>query len=100
MRKVPAAASFAKAFEAKYGAVSSYGPLAYEATNILLDAIKTVGQAGPRRDSRRGPRHQGLPGHPRLPDDFDAKGDVATPTIYIYQVKGTDFEQVKIGDRS
>ena len=31
-------------FEAKYGPVSSYGPLAYEAANIILEAIKKVGK--------------------------------------------------------
>ena len=43
MRKVPAAARFVKAFEAKYGALSSYGPLAYEAANIILEAAKKAG---------------------------------------------------------
>src|SRR5262245_8591607 len=40
MKKIPAAVDFVKAFEAKYGTLSSYGPLAYEATNIILEAIK------------------------------------------------------------
>ena len=45
MKKVPAAASFVKAFEAKYGPLSSYGPLAYEAANIILEAVKKIGKA-------------------------------------------------------
>src|SRR5215470_3270663 len=45
LKKVPSATAFAQAFEAKYGPVSSYGPLAYEGANILLNAIKTAGEA-------------------------------------------------------
>jgi hypothetical protein len=30
---------------------------------------------------------------------FDAKGDVATPTLYVYQVKGRNFELVKAVSR-
>ena len=42
--KVPSATAFAEAFEAEYGPVSSYGPLAYEATNIILSSIEKVGK--------------------------------------------------------
>jgi ABC-type branched-subunit amino acid transport system substrate-binding protein len=44
LKKVPAATAFSEAFEAEYGPVSSYGPLAYEATNIILSAIEKVGK--------------------------------------------------------
>ena len=40
----PCRGEFVKAFEAKHGALSSYGPLAYEATNIMLEAVKKAGK--------------------------------------------------------
>lgn len=95
LKKIPAAQAFVKAFEAKYGPVSSYGPLAYEAANIILEAIKRVGRADRAavRDAVRATRnYQGILG---IPISFDEKGDVAGGVIYFYQVKGPGFEQVK-----
>ncbi|MCK6451052.1 MAG: branched-chain amino acid ABC transporter substrate-binding protein [Alphaproteobacteria bacterium] len=95
IKKIPAAASFVKAFEAKHGALSSYGPLSYEATNILLTAIRTAGKADRAavRDAVRATKDfKGILG---LPIAFDAKGDVATPSLAVYQVKGKGFELVK-----
>jgi len=95
MKKIPAAVDFVKAFEAKYGTLSSYGPLAYEATNIILEAIKKVGKPDRTaiRDAVRATKgYQGILGQNIA---FDDKGDVATPTLYVYQVKGAGFELVK-----
>ncbi len=95
VRKVPTAAAFAKAFEAKFGSVSSYGPLAYEATNILLTAIQKVGKPDRAaiRDAVRATKdYKGILGNSVT---FNDKGDVDTQNIYIYQVKGPDFVQVK-----
>jgi branched-chain amino acid transport system substrate-binding protein len=95
LKKIAAAAAFVKAFEAKYGPVSSYGPLAYEAANIILDAVKRAGKADRAavRDAIRGTKnYKGILG---FPISFDDKGDVAGGVIYVYQVKGTGFEQVK-----
>jgi branched-chain amino acid transport system substrate-binding protein len=95
MKKLPAAENFVKAFESKHGAVSSYGPLAYEAANILLEAVKTAGKADRAavRDAVRATKdYKGILG---FPIGFDVKGDVATPTLSVYQVKGKGFELVK-----
>jgi branched-chain amino acid transport system substrate-binding protein len=95
VRKTPTAYAFTKAFEAKYGTVSSYGPLAYEAANILLTAIQKVGKPDRAaiRDAVRATKgYQGLLGSSVT---FNDKGDVDTQNIYIYQVKGPDFVQVK-----
>jgi branched-chain amino acid transport system substrate-binding protein len=95
MKKVPAAAEFVKAFEAKYGPLSSYGPLAYEGANIILEAIKKAGKADRAavRDAVRATKnYKGILG---VPITFDDKGDVAGGVIFVYQVKGTGFEQIK-----
>lgn len=92
--KVATARAFAKAFSAKYGPIGSYGPLAYEATNILLTAIKKAGKPDRAaiRDAVRATRnYQGLLGQVT----FNDKGDVSDQHVYIYQVKGPDFVQVK-----
>jgi branched-chain amino acid transport system substrate-binding protein len=94
IRKISPAADFVKAFEAKYGTLSSYGPLAYEAANILLTAIQKVGKtdrAAIRDAVRATSNFQGILGFPLT---FDEKGDVKGANVYIYQVKGDGFEQL------
>jgi branched-chain amino acid transport system substrate-binding protein len=95
MKKMPAAAEFVKAFEAKYGPLSSYGPLAYEGANIILEAVKKAGKTDRAavRDAIRATKdYKGVLG---VPITFDDKGDVAGGVIFVYQVKGKNFEQVK-----
>jgi branched-chain amino acid transport system substrate-binding protein len=91
MTKIPAAVEFVKSFEDKYGTLSSYGPLAYEATNILLTAIQKVGKEDRPaiRDAVRATKdYQGVLG---FPISFDDKGDVAGATLFVYQVEGDGF---------
>lgn len=91
MTKVPAAVNFVKAYEAKYGQISSYGPLAYEAANILLTAIKTAGKpdrALVAQTVRATQNYQGILG---FPITFDDKGDIKGAQVYVYQVKGDGF---------
>ena len=95
MKKVPAAVEFVKAYESKYGSLSSYGPLAYEAANIILNAVKTVGKADRAavRDAVRNTKgYRGILGQDIT---FDQKGDVAGAAVYVYQVKGKGFEFMK-----
>lgn len=95
MKKIPAASSFVKSFEGKYGSISSYGPLAYEAANILLEAVKKAGKADRAAVAdavRQTKGYKGILGQPIV---FDAKGDVATQSLSVYKVKGSGFELVK-----
>ena len=95
VRKLPSAEAFVRTYEKKFGSISSYGPLAYEAANILLTAIQKVGKADRAaiRDAVR--QTKGYNGILGQPVTFNAKGDVAAQNIYIYQVKGTDFVQLQ-----
>jgi branched-chain amino acid transport system substrate-binding protein len=94
LKKVPTATAFAAAFEDQYGPVSSYGPLAYEATNLMLAAIEKTGsldRAAIRDAVRATENYEGILG---FPISFDDKGDVVGANVYIYQVQGTGFELV------
>jgi branched-chain amino acid transport system substrate-binding protein len=95
MAKVPTAVEFVKAFEAEYGTLSSYGPLAYEGANILLTAIQKAGKADRAavRDAMRATKdYTGILGFPITLND---KGDVSGATVFVYQVKGDGFEFLK-----
>jgi branched-chain amino acid transport system substrate-binding protein len=94
LKKVPTATAFSEAFEAAYGPASSYGPLAYEATNLMLSAIEQVGEldrAAIRDAVRATENYTGILG---FPITFDDKGDVVGANVYIYQVQGPGFELV------
>jgi branched-chain amino acid transport system substrate-binding protein len=93
-KAIPAAQDFNKAFESKYGPVSSYGPLAFEAANILLEAIKSAGKADRAAvaEAVRKTDREGILG---TKISFDEQGDVANPFLSVYQVQGTDFVSVK-----
>jgi branched-chain amino acid transport system substrate-binding protein len=94
LKKVPTATAFSEAFEAEYGPASSYGPLAYEATNLMLSAIEQVGEldrAAIRDAVRATENYTGILG---FPITFDDKGDVVGANVYIYQVQGPGFELV------
>jgi branched-chain amino acid transport system substrate-binding protein len=95
MKKIPAASSFVKSFEAKYGSLSSYGPLAYEAANILLEAVKKAGKADRAAVAQAVRETKGYKGILGQPITFDGKGDIATQSLSVYQVKGNGFELVK-----
>ena len=94
LEKVPTASEFAQKFEEKYGPVSSYGPLAYEGTNLMLSAIEKAGsldRAKIRDAVRATENYTGILG---FPISFDDKGDVVGANVYIYQVQGMGFELV------
>ena len=95
MKRIPAASGFVKSFEGKYGSIGSYGPLAYEAANILLEAIKTAGKADRAAVAQAVRQIKGYKGILGQPISFDAKGDVATQSLSVYRVKGSGFELVK-----
>jgi branched-chain amino acid transport system substrate-binding protein len=93
IRSVPEAASYIQAFESKHGSVSSYGPQAYEAANVILTAIQGVGKADRSavRDAVRQTKdYKGILG---IPISFDSKGDIAGGTIYVFRVKDGKFAQ-------
>jgi branched-chain amino acid transport system substrate-binding protein len=96
IRSTPAAEGYVKAFEAKWGPVSSYGPQAYEAANIILTGIQNAGsqdRVAVRDAVRQTKDYKGILG---IPISFDAKGDIAGGTIFIFRVKDDKFVQDKM----
>lgn len=100
IKEVPQAQAFIKKFEGKYGAMSIFSGQSYEATKILIAAMKKAAGDNPGALTRekvleavhstRG--YQGILG---FPISFDAKGDVVGASIYVFKVQGDDFVQVK-----
>ena len=95
---IPAAANYVKQFEGKYGSLSGWGPTAYEAANILLDAMgKAAADGKISRDEVvncvRQTSHSGILGSKV---EFNASGDLKSPATYIFKVVKGNFKQVKV----
>lgn len=96
---IPEAAGYIKAFEAKYGSLSGFGPPAYEAANILLAAIDKAAKAGKltRQEVMKNvaatKNFKGILG---FPVTFDKKGDLEGGATYFFKVVGNDFKQIAV----
>ncbi len=98
VREVPEARAFIAKFEARYGALSVFGGQTYEATNILIAAMRRA-SADPTKLTRANvmqalaatSSYKGILG---FPISFDSRGDVVGARIYIYQVKKGEFVAV------
>jgi branched-chain amino acid transport system substrate-binding protein len=87
---MPGGADFRKRFEAKYGAIQSYAPYAYDAVNVLVAAMQRAGSAEPAKVLAELPKTdlQGVSG----PVKFDAKGDTTGGAVTLYEVKGGKWQ--------
>ena len=95
---LPTAKEFLDRYIAKYGAISAFTATSYEATMVLLNAVKSVGVSGGTVDRKAVNdavgkiTYEGILG---FPISFDSKGNLASGGIYIIQVQGDHFEQIK-----
>jgi branched-chain amino acid transport system substrate-binding protein len=96
---IPAAESYVKKYESKFGSLSGFGPPAYEAMNILLTAIDRAAQDG-KINRQEVLKHlsqiKGYNGILGFPISFDKKGDLEGGATYFFQVKGKDFKQLAV----
>jgi len=93
-KKIPAAEDFVKNFEAEYGEVGLYSGLAYDAANLLIEAIRRAG-AKDRKQVLRALKSiknfEGLSGT----ITFDSKGDNVNRVISVYHVTGGEMEFIE-----
>lgn len=98
LRQVEAAQDFIQRFEAKHGAMSIFSGQSYEATMILLEAIERAAAKGELTrqavldEVRATDGYEGILG---FPIKFDERGDLVGGSVFVLQVKGDDFVQVK-----
>ena len=100
IKDVPEAQGFIQKFEGKYGAMSIFSGQSYEATKILIEAMRKAAGNNPAGLTRAAVLEavhntRGYRGVLGFPVSFNAKGDVVGASIYVFQVKGGDFVQVK-----
>jgi branched-chain amino acid transport system substrate-binding protein len=95
---VPAAQDFLNKYIAKYNETSLFTAQSYEATMVLLEALKQTGvqdgeiDRAALNDALGATNYTGIMG---FPISFTPEGDLAEGGIYIVQVQGDEFVPVK-----
>jgi branched-chain amino acid transport system substrate-binding protein len=86
IEKMPDGPGFEKRFGAKYGKVVMYAPYGYDATNVLINAMKAANSSDPQKYLPEIGKlnFKGVTG----PIAFDNKGDLRSAAVTFYQVKG------------
>jgi branched-chain amino acid transport system substrate-binding protein len=92
-REYPSARGFNESYRKKYGEPGVYAIYAYDAANILLQALQKTGKADSRQliQAIRAIDYNGALGHIQ----FDAKGDVKESPYVVWKVENGKFRQVK-----
>ena len=100
IESVPEAKTFVSNFEKKYGSLSMYSGQSYEAASVLLAGIAKAGIKDGKVDRKAvldavhaTKDFKGVLG---IPITFTAKGDLQGSAIFVVQVKGSDFVQLKV----
>ncbi|RAS15001.1 amino acid/amide ABC transporter substrate-binding protein (HAAT family) [Microvirgula sp. AG722] len=91
--KMPGFASFNEKFAAKYGEVQIYSPYAYDATKLLVAAMKRANSTDPAKYIAELPKtdYKGVTGTIA----FDDKGDIKNGAVTVFQVKGGKWETLE-----
>ena len=88
--RMPGGKTFRERFNAKYGPIQNYAPYAYDAVNAMIEAMVRAGSPEPAKylPELAKLRFTGVTGDIA----FDAKGDILSGAITLYQVKGSHWE--------
>ncbi len=92
--KMPEGKSFADKYKAKFNTeIQIYAPDAYDAANVLLEAMKKAGSADPAKylPELAKTQYHGVTGN----ISFDEKGDIKGGSISVYQVKNGKWEYIE-----
>ena len=96
-RSLPAAKDFVTRYEARFGQIGSFSAYAYDATNVLIEAIRRAGKNDREavlNEVKKTKNFQGILG----PVNFDASGDAVGRSVGIFKVENGKFkflEEVK-----
>lgn len=97
MHQVPAAASFIRDYESKYGTLGQWSAYGYDSANVFVATIRkaaTKDRAAVLKTIREIPKFQGITGE----IVFDAKGDNQNQFIGIFQFKDGKLQYVGPAD--
>lgn len=90
LSQMPSGNAFKQKFEAKYGPIQIYAPYSYDATRLLVEAMKQAYSADPAvfQPVLAKLQFNGV----TAPISFDAKGDLAKGSVSLYRVSGGQWQ--------
>jgi branched-chain amino acid transport system substrate-binding protein len=91
--KMPGFAAFNEKFKARFKAdIQAYAPYTYDATRVLISAMKQAGSADPAKYLAELPKTKldGITG----PIEFNATGDIKNGTVALYRLKKGKWETI------
>ncbi|MCX7176692.1 MAG: branched-chain amino acid ABC transporter substrate-binding protein [Proteobacteria bacterium] len=93
IEKMPGGPGFVKKFTAKYGKVVMYAPYGYDATNVLINAMRAANSADPAKYLPEIGKlsFNGVTG----PISFNDKGDLRSATVTFSRVKAGKWETLE-----
>jgi branched-chain amino acid transport system substrate-binding protein len=92
--QMPGGSAFAEKYKAKFNQeIQLYAPYAYDAMNVMLEAMKKAGSTDPAKylPELAGIQYQGVTGNIA----FDENGDIKGGSISLYQVKDGKWEYIE-----
>jgi branched-chain amino acid transport system substrate-binding protein len=92
--KMPGGKAFSDKYKGKYNMeIQIYAPYAYDAANIIIEAMKKAGSSDPAKylPALAGITYKGVTGN----ITFDEKGDIKGGSISLYQVKNGKWEHIE-----
>ena len=94
---LPEAKDFVTRYEARYGEIGSFSAYAYDATNVLIEAIRRAGTKNREAVLKEVKNTKDFPGI-LGPVNFDMNGDAVGKSVGIYKIENGKFkflEEVK-----
>jgi branched-chain amino acid transport system substrate-binding protein len=92
--KMPGGKAFSDKYKAKFNTeIQIYAPYAYDAANVLIEAMKKAGSSDPAKylPALAAITYNGVTGS----ITFDEKGDIKGGSISLYQVKNGKWEHIE-----
>ena len=89
--ELPSAKDFLTRYEARYGPIGSFSAYGYDATNVLIEAIRRAGKNDREavlKEVRNTKDFQGILG----PINFDEKGDAIGKSVGIFKIENGKFK--------
>jgi len=91
---VPTAKDFASRYEARHGEIGPFSAYAYDAANVLIEAIRRAGSKDRQAVLAEVRKTRDLPGL-LGPVNFDAQGDAIGKSIGIFQIQDGEFRFIE-----
>lgn len=95
LNDMPGGKAFSEKFKVKHGVIQLYSPYVYDATTIMVNAMKKANSTDPQKylGEIKATMHSGITANAIA---FDEKGDLKDGAITVYKVESGDWKTEKV----